>query len=289
MAFTNDTEKLVLVDSWEELTCDTCFTTVRIYKYYRYKKEATGYSYSCDAFPGYEKYGADKCRKATTITTKCPDGYTDNGSKCTKKEVTYSCSKYGSDYKLDENKKTCTKLVGVSYSCPAGTTKTSDEKYCNKNVYGCPSGTTSIGNGKCSSTTYSCPANTSNKTYTLNGTKCIVKTKSQVCTCPKGTVQTSDKLYCIKTNSKTTYSCENYPGYTLNGTKCTKTTTTQKITYSCDKGYILNGTSCVKTVNTSSTKNAEAIYNTHCEQKYKWSTSTSINGWTYTGNKREVK
>ena len=107
-----------------------------------------------------------------------------------------------------------------------------------------------------------------NKTYTLNGTKCIVKTKVKVCTCPKGTVQTSDKLYCIKTNSKTTYSCENYPGYTLNGTKCTKTTTTQKITYSCDKGYILNGTSCVKTVNTSSTKNAEAIYNTHCEQKY---------------------
>lgn len=289
LAFTNDTEKLVLVDSWEELTCDTCFTTVRIYKYYRYKKEATGYSYSCDAFPGYEKYGTDKCRKATTITTKCPDGYTDNGSKCTKKEVTYSCSKYGADYKLDETKKTCTKLVGVSYSCPAGTTKTSDEKYCNKNVYGCPSGTTSIGNGKCSSTTYSCPANTSNKTYTLNGTKCIVKTKVKVCTCPKGTVQTSDKLYCIKTNSKTTYSCENYPGYTLNGTKCTKTTTTQKITYSCDKGYILNGTSCVKTVNTSSTKNAEAIYNTHCEQKYKWSTSTSINGWTYTGNKREVK
>lgn len=290
LAFTNDTEKLVLVDSWEELTCKkTCFTTGKIYKYYRYKKEATGYSYSCDAFPGYEKYGTDKCRKATNITTKCPDGYTNNGSSCTKQEVTYSCSKYGADYKLDETKKTCTKLVGVSYSCPAGTTKTSDEKYCNKNVYGCPSGTTSIGNGKCSSTTYSCPANTSNKTYTLNGTKCIVKTKSQVCTCPKGTVQTSDKLYCIKTNSKTTYSCENYPGYTLNGTKCTKTTTTQKITYSCDKGYILNGTSCVKTVNTSSTKNAEAIYNTHCEQKYKWSTSTSINGWTYTGNKREVK
>lgn len=289
LAFTNDTEKLVLVDSWEELTCKTCFTTVNIYKYYRYKKEATGYSYSCDAFPGYEKYGTDKCRKATNITTKCPDGYTNNGSSCTKQEVTYSCSKYGADYVLDETKKTCTKTLGVSYSCPTGTTKTSDERYCTKNIYGCPAGTNSIGGGKCSSTTYSCPANTSTKTYTLNGTKCTVKSKVKVCSCPEGTVQTSDKLYCIKTNSNTTYSCEDYPGYTLNGKKCIKTTTTQKVTYSCDSGYILNGKSCVKTVNTSSTKNAEAIYNTYCEQKYKWSTSTSINGWTYTGNKREVK
>ncbi len=288
LAFTNDNEKLVLVDSWEELACDTCFTTVTVYQYWRYKKEATGYTYSCDAFPGYEKYDGDKCRKATTVTTKCPDGYTDNGSTCSKQEVTYSCSKYGSDYVLDENKKTCTKTT-VSYSCPAGTTKTSDEKYCKKDVYGCPAGTTAISGGKCSKTTYSCPPNTSNKTYTLNGTKCTVKSKVKVCSCPEGTVQTEDKLYCIKTNSSTTYSCEAYPGYTLNGTKCTKTTTTQKVTYSCDSGYTLSGTKCVKTVNTSDTKDAEPTYRISCDQKYKWSTSTSIDGWIYTGNKREIK
>ena len=288
LAFTNDNEKLVLVDSWEELTCDTCFTTVTVYQYWRYKKEATGYTYSCDAFPGYEKYDGDKCRKATTVTTKCPDGYTDNGSTCSKQEVTYSCSKYGSDYVLDENKKTCTKTT-VSYSCPAGTTKTSDEKYCKKDVYGCPAGTTAISGGKCSKTTYSCPPNTSNKTYTLNGTKCTVKSKVKVCSCPEGTVQTEDKLYCIKTNSSTTYSCEAYPGYTLNGTKCTKTTTTQKVTYSCDSGYTLSGTKCVKTVSTSDTKDAEPTYRISCDQKYKWSTSTSIDGWIYTGNKREIK
>ena len=288
LAFTNDNEKLVLVDSWEELACDTCFTTVTVYQYWRYKKEATGYTYSYDAFPGYEKYDGDKCRKATTVTTKCPDGYTDNGSTCSKQEVTYSCSKYGSDYVLDENKKTCTKTT-VSYSCPAGTTKTSDEKYCKKDVYGCPAGTTAISGGKCSKTTYSCPPNTSNKTYTLNGTKCTVKSKVKVCSCPEGTVQTEDKLYCIKTNSSTTYSCEAYPGYTLNGTKCTKTTTTQKVTYSCDSGYTLSGTKCVKTVNTSDTKDAEPTYRISCDQKYKWSTSTSIDGWIYTGNKREIK
>lgn len=289
LAFTNDNEKLVLVDSWEELACDTCFTTVTVYQYWRYKKEATGeYTYSCDAFPGYEKYDGNKCRKATTVTTKCPDGYTDNGSTCSKQEVTYSCSKYGSDYVLDENKKTCTKTT-VSYSCPAGTTKTSDEKYCKKDVYGCPAGTTAISGGKCSKTTYSCPPNTSNKTYTLNGTKCTVKSKVKVCSCPEGTVQTEDKLYCIKTNSSTTYSCEAYPGYTLNGTKCTKTTTTQKVTYSCDSGYTLSGTKCVKTVSTSDTKDAEPTYRISCDQKYKWSTSTSIDGWIYTGNKREIK
>ena len=288
LAFSTDDEKLVFIESWQEPTCDTCYTTVTVYKYWRYKKVATGYSYSCDAFSGYELYDGDKCRKPTTVTTQCPSGYTDTGSGCTKKEVTYSCSKYGSDYVLDESKKTCTKTT-VSYSCPSGTSKTDDERYCTKEVYGCPTGTTSIGGGKCSKTVYSCPPNTSDKTYTLNGTKCTVKSKVKVCSCPEGTVQTDDKLYCIKTDSNTTYSCADYPGYTLNGTKCTKTTTTQKVTYSCDSGYVLNGTKCIKTVNTSDTKNAEPTYKLYCEQKYKWSTSTSIDGWIYTGNKREIK
>ncbi len=289
LAFENDTEKLVLVESKEQHTCKTCFTTEWIHKYYRYKKEIDGYTYSCNAFPNYELYDTNKCRRATNVTQKCPEGYNPDGSVCSKQEITYSCSKYGSGYKLDESKKTCTKTLGVSYSCPTGTRKSSDERYCIKDVYECPVGTKSIGGGKCSATTYSCPANTSTKTYTLNGTKCTVKSKVKVCSCPDDTVQTSDKLYCIKTNSNTTYSCEDYPGYTLNGKKCTKTTTSQKVTYTCDSGYILNGTSCIKTVNTSSTKNAEAIYKTFCEQKYKWSTQTSINGWDYTGNKREVK
>ena len=50
----------------------------------------------------------------------------------------------------------------------------------------------------------------------------------------------------------------------------------------------MNGTNCVKTVNTSDSKKAEKKYNTVCEQKYKWSTKTSISGWTYTGNKRQI-
>lgn len=38
LSYTNDTEKVMLVDSWEELVDSTCFSTIRIYEYYRYKK-----------------------------------------------------------------------------------------------------------------------------------------------------------------------------------------------------------------------------------------------------------
>lgn len=36
-AFVNENEKLVLVDSWQESTDETSFSTVTVYKYYRYK------------------------------------------------------------------------------------------------------------------------------------------------------------------------------------------------------------------------------------------------------------
>ena len=284
LAKTSDKEKIVLYDSWEELTCTTCFTTVRYYKYFKYQKEAASYSYSCSNFPGYSLYDGNKCRKATTVTKTCPSGYTDNGSSCTKSNVTYSCSKYGKDYVLDNNKLTCTKTT-YSYSCPAGTEKTSDPKYCNKKVYGCPSGTTES-NGKCAKTVYSCPANTSTTTYTLSGTKCAVKTKTKVCKCDNGTTPTSDN-YCVITNSKTEYTCKDYPGYTLNGKKCTKTTTKENITYSCKKG-VLQGQQCIIAESKEYVKNAEAKYKTTCHNEYKWSTNTHIDGWTYTGNKRQI-
>ena len=290
LAYVKDNEKLVYVDSWVEPTCSTCFTTVTKYKYYHYVKQVNSYSYSCDNFPGYTLYDGDKCRKPTTTTKKCPDGYEANGSVCSKKETTYSCSSYGSDYVLDKNAKTCTKTI-VSYNCDGIGEKTSDPKYCTKKetTYSCPSGTTSIGNNKCSKTVYSCPSDTSTKTYTLNGSKCIVKTKVQECTCPSGTAPTNDKTKCIKKTSSTTYTCDSYPGYKLTSdNKCVKTTTTEKVTYTCPNGGILDGTTCVKTVNTSDTKSAEKNYKTVCEQKYIWSTKTSISGWSYTGNKRQI-
>ncbi len=292
LAYVNDNEKVILVDQWQELYCPgatACDVTVTYYKYYKYNKVSTGYSYSCDAYPGYTLYDGNKCRKQSGTPSKyCPSGYSDTGSGCVKYETSLSCSKYGSSYELNKSNKTCVK-TNTSYSCPSGSTKTSNPKYCNrtKTTYVCPAGTESIGDNKCVKYhDYYCPANTSSKTYTLNGTKCTVKTRVKVCSCPAGTVQTEDKLHCAKTSTVTKYTCSDYPGYTLNGNKCTKTTTTQKVTYSCDSGYNLDGTTCFKTVSTSDSKKAEKTYKTVCDQKYKWSTKTSIEGWQYTGNKR---
>ncbi len=291
LSYVGENEKILLVDTYELPTCDTCVTTVKYYKYYKYTKQATGYSYSCDAFPGYTKYGEDKCRKPIGSPVKaCPDGYNPNGSVCTRVEETMSCDKYGSGYVLNESAKTCTKTT-TTYRCPEGTSKTNDERYCTKPVksYECPPGTYETADEtKCSKTSYSCPPNTSDKTYVLNGTKCTVQSKVKVCTCPPGTDKTADETKCAKKNTTTRYSCEDYPGYTLNGTKCTKTTTTQKVTYSCDAGYNLTGTKCIKTVDTTDTKKAEKKYNTTCNNEYIWSTRTSINGWTFTGEKREI-
>lgn len=291
LAFENENEKLILVDSWLEDTCVGCATKVTVYKYWRYKKQVTGYSYSCSNFPGYSLYDTNKCRKATTQTKECPKGYNPAGSVCEKVDITYSCSSYGSGYVLDNAKKTCTKLVKTTYSCPSGTNPTSDEKYCSKNVYGCPNGTNETSNGKCSKTTYSCPKNTSTKTYTLNGTKCNVTTKQTTCSCPNGGTLTSDKKYCVTTSSVPTYSCDKYPGYLKVGNKCVGTVTQNKEIYTCKnyKGYILSGTNCVKPIITTDSKDATPTYKTECNNEYMWSTKTSVDGWTYTGNKREVK
>ncbi len=289
LAFENDSEKLVYIRQWEELDCLTCVSTHTVYQYFRYKKKVEDYKYSCAAYPGYTSYDTDKCRKPTTTTKECPPGFSPNGNVCTKKETTYNCDRYGSDYKLDLEKKTCTKTT-TTYKCPSGSTPTSDERHCKRTVtsYECPAGTTSIGNNKCQKPTYSCPPNTSDTSYTLSGTKCIAKTKVKVCTCPDGTDETDDPTKCAKTTSTTRYTCEDYPGYTLQDKKCTKTTTTQEKSYYCTDDYTLNGTSCVRTVNVRDTINAEKSYNLSCDTQYKWSTSTSIPGWVYTGNKREI-
>lgn len=290
LAYVGENEKIVLYKSWQEPTCDTCGTTVTVYSYYKYAKKATGYSFSCDAYPGYSLYNGDKCRKELSQTKTCPAGYSDTGSECVKYVTEYSCSQYGSDYVKSADEKTCTK-TNISYSCKGIGEATSDPKYCNKKTteYTCPAGTEKESNNKCVKYDYFCPENTSDKTYTLNGTKCTVKKKVKVCSCPSGSVQTEDKKQCAITNTTTKYSCADYPDYTLNGKKCIKTTVTQKKVYTCDKGFTLDGKTCVKTVCSVDTQKADKTYKTTCEQKYKWSLETSIDGWTYTGNKRLVK
>ncbi len=297
LAFESATEKLEYKYSWQDLECANCNKSVAMityYVYWRYKlvttSEPTGKPiYSCARFNGYTLDGT-KCKKKRTEKS-CPDDYTDTGSGCKKTETVYSCSKYGSDYKLDKTNNVCKKTV-TTYGCPKGTTKTSNPKVCHETVedYICPSNMEKQGSGSSATCLlkhdYYCPANTNTKTYTLNGSMCTVKTK--VATCEPGYTLSDDKKYCFKNDSSTVYSCEGYDGYTLEGDKCTKVINTEKITYSCDKGYTLDGTNCVRTITESDTIKAEKLYKTYCSQEYIWSTSTSLDGWSYTGNKRQI-
>lgn len=292
LAKVTDTEKIVLIKSWTELACETCSTTQVVYEYWVYKKVANT-EYSCAKYPGYTKYDGNKCRKATNVTKKCPSGYKDSGSYCYK-ESALSCAKYGKDYVLNEGAKTCTKTT-TSYKCPAGSTPTADEKYCTKPVTGnyCPDGAESINDKQCSKPVYTCPPNTKYVTYTLNGNKCIKKAKVQVCSCPVGSTQTPDKLHCVRNDEIKTYTCEDYPDYELKNTnQCVKTIHSQKVTYKCPDGedYTLDekNKKCVKTVETTDKKKAEKTYKPICKQEYIWSINTSLDGWTYTGNKREI-
>lgn len=297
LAFSNDTEKLVYVDSWQELECPNCNKSAAVityYKYYRYKLVTTTTNgdpqYSCSRFPDYKLDGT-KCKKKTGTITSCPDSYTNTGSGCVKTTVDYSCSKYGSDYKLDKTNNVCKKTI-TTYGCPSGTTKTSDPKICIKTTedYVCPDNMEKQGSGSSATCllrhSYYCPADTETKTYTLNGTNCTVKTKTAAC--EDGYTLSEDGKTCYKKGSSTEYTCEGYDGYTLEGDKCTKVINTEKITYSCDKDYTLDGTNCVRTIIESDTIKADKTYKTYCNQEYKWSTSTSLDGWSYTGNKRQI-
>lgn len=300
LGYMGDTTKVVLVDTWQEQSCPGCEISgrvVTVYKYYKYELVTSTTSmgsakYSCPN--GYTLSGT-VCKKPTTKTNKCPDSsWTDTGSGCKKTESTYSCSKYGSDYKLDKSNKTCTK-TSVKYSCSKGTL--TNEKYCNvtEKDYVCPDNMEKQGSGEntvcIDKHDYYCPSNTDTKTYTLNGTNCTVKTKVSEPYCKdEGYVLSADKKKCVKTSSKTEYTCDGLDGYTLEGNKCTKVINTEKITYTCDQGYVLDEANkeCLKTVIDEDTQLATKNYKPVCKDEYKWSTSTKIDGWSYTGNKRQI-
>ncbi len=302
LAYTGETEKLVYVGAFEEDECPTCSTshTTKKYSYWHFTKEYT-YSYTCPS--GYSKYGEASCisNTATGSSKTCPSGYSPDGSRCSKSESYYddktACSSYGSGYTLNKNKGTCTKKTTGSYSCPKGT-PTDGGKNCliTKTEYSCPAGWDETSDKtKCSKTTYSCPENTTARTYTLNGSKCTLKRLVNACTCPAGTVKSSTVGKCIKSNkTKTIYTCEDYPGYSLTDTnKCVKEIKTTKTVLSCERygnDYLLDedAKTCTKTVNERDTVPAEKTYKPLCEQHYMWSTKTSIDGWSYTGNKRAI-
>jgi hypothetical protein len=301
LAYTNENEKLVYVSAFEEEECPTCSTshTTKKYSYWHFTKQYT-YSYTCPS--GYSKYSESTCisNTATGSKTTCPSGYKPDGDRCSKTTAYYdskeACKAYGSDYTLNKEAGTCTKKSVTGYSCPKGT-PTDGGKNCliTKVEYSCPAGWNATSDTtKCSKRTYYCPDDTSARTYTLNGSKCTLKKLVNACTCPEGTVKSSTVGKCIKTRTKTIYTCEDYPGYELRDTnKCVKEIKTTTTVLSCDKygsDYVLNEAekTCLKTISERDTKAAEKTYKPICEQHYMWSTKTSVEGWSYTGNKRVI-
>lgn len=204
--------------------------------------------------------------KNTTYT--CPADYTQNDSTCTKTNVevvdatpNYSCNNTsdtldnGYCYTIITDKKDATK--NVSYTCPNG--------------------------------------------YTLDGKTCtkpssVIKmpTISKNYYCNTGDTLINDKCYTNVTDSKNTtenitYTCPS--NYMLSENKCILNTNDElkankNITYTCASDYTKIGvgaeSKCVKyeTVKATASKKSTTKY------RYQWSTLTSIEGWTKTGNTR---
>ena len=59
------------------------------------------------------------------------------------------------------------------------------------------------------------------------------------------------------------------------------------IGYRCESGYALNGKKCSKTYTKDINVKATPNYKTVFGYEYKWHTSKTLSGWTFTGNTRK--
>ena len=251
---------------------------------------------------------------STNTTYTCPDGYTKNGTKCTKnttgatidaipqyepdKVITTDAKKGDGTEKTIYADYVKTK-IDTKYSCPDGYTL--NGSYCIKytdatahtgqTTYTCPDGYTLNGT-TCTKqynatyvsgqTNYYCPNG-----GTLNGTNCVVTTNATSkteYTCPSGYTKNGTSCYkASNATSNTTYSCPS--GYTLSGSKCTKTSSssynaTAHTSYSCPSGYSQSGSKCTKTSSSSYNATAHTSYGGWVNQGTKYYTSASK---AYTG------
>ena len=220
----------------------------------------------------------DKIKKVTKPTTIT-------------KNVAYSCTKYKTENKCK------TEYTSRGYSCNCTTHVGSSGKpimTCNTCYETVPVETcndvkvpytdtcyrqeTSVIPGK---TEYSCPAGTKE---TESGDKCYKSTIEY--SCPAGTTdkrESGNNLYCYKvTDGSIKYECKD-KSYTLTGDKCIKYVKEETTTLGCDDehGYKLEGNVCNKY--TTEKIDAHAKTTTSKYYKYKWSTRSSMYGWTKTG------
>jgi hypothetical protein len=235
----------------------------------------------------------------TLITNySCPNGGSRSGATCYKSSTVYAnktCTNVPhTSYQTVTANKNCTSIPHETGSTEtiSATPHTSGEGH-----YSCPSGY-SISGSTCtqtinatvhtSDTKYTCPSG-----YVKDGSTCYQYTepttkKTYKYSCPEGYTQSgsNDKTTCTKKiASKTTYYCEDAQA-TLVDDKCIKTIKGTLKGYSCPDGYVLNNDKCVK--KTTTCMQAEKVTNTTTTYEYKWSTESSLEGWTQTGKTKTI-
>lgn len=214
----------------------------------------------------------------------CPNGGTLSGTTCYKDEsYNASCSTTSSYYTCDNggtlNGTTCTyeakQDVNYVTTCPDGYMQDGDT--CKKTINA---------DKHVTETSYTCPDG-----YVKDGTTCyqykeLNKTEKVKYSCPDGYTAEGEKetMKCYKTIASTiTYYCEDATA-TLDGDKCIKTTKGTFKGYSCPDGYILYDDKCI--MKSKTYVDATAHTETESSWAYKWSTSKTLDGWTFTGKVR---
>ena len=288
------------------------------YKYTYYTRSAD-IKYSC---PNGGTLNGTKCvtsgssYNATAKTTyTCPNGGTLSGTKCVTSGSTYDATpstSYSCPNGGTRNGSKCTITVNATantiYSCPTGYTRSGTTctkvydatKNTGNGYYTCPNGGTIYGN-KCTitrdadkvvgETTYTCPEG-----YTYNKTlnKCehsisANATAEYAYSCPTGYIQegTGVDTKCYKLEQgEGNYYCADASAV-LTDKKCVKTVKGGISHYTCPTGYTLNDTKCTKT--TTDTVDAQKEVLTNTSYKYKWSKSSTLEGWEFTGKTKVVE
>ncbi len=227
-----------------------CTTTKKEKEPYDCTKSTTQKSCHTEYKPGPKACNCTNKVDGGRLTTTCEVCPDVPVQRCdyAEKEYTDTC------YREVEKTVTSTCYKEVTVTTPATTT------------YSCPAGTTPEGSGanlKCYKVekTYSCPAETDVKEGSGANLKCYKSIKGTVdCKCP------SD--------------------YTLKDRTCYKVEQKESVEKVCPSGYKLEGDKC-NLYTTDKTK-AKATKKTSKYYVYKWSSSSSLKGYTKTGKTRIV-
>ena len=143
-------------------------------------------------------------------------------------------------------------------------------------------------------TTYSCPAIATHSTGSGSSLKCYyyeTVDNGYAYSCPSNanySTGSGSNLKCYKVTSGDYYYTCSDKSYTLGSDNvCRKTVYGSYTEYECDKGYELDGKVCKK-YDTKKIK-ATAKKTTSKSYTYKWSTKSSLSGWTKTGKIKIVE